>query len=163
MATTYHYDIVSLHTKDMGDVKDVVKKISYCFMGTDEETGYVADYFGEVVLDDPADLTTLTDYNDLTKEQVESWLIELIDDTLEAEMKAKVDNDIEMYVGYNDVKVLPWAESNETPAEHNPIDDMDESELAAYLNAGAPDSDAETSADEEVDAGTAQDQADTTA
>jgi hypothetical protein len=160
MATTYHYEIVSLTTKDIGDQADVVKKIEYSFNGTDEDTGYAADVFDSIVLDDPADFTSFTEYSELTKEQVQGWLSALIEDSKEAEYKAKVDEMIEEYTSYNDVAPLPWAESYETPEITEPAESTTPDEQLAAALAADPGSDAVVTDDDEMDAGAAQDAAD---
>lgn len=124
MATTYHYEIVSMQTKDIGDVKDVVKKIEYAFVGT-HESGYAADVFGMIVLDDPADPTTLTEYGELTEAQVQQWVKDLIPDDKELEMQASIDQRIEEQTGYNNIKPLPWAVSHETPENTTPAESLE--------------------------------------
>ena len=134
MSTTYHFEIVSLATKTIGDVEGIVKKIEYAMIGT-HESGYTADQFGMIELDDPADPTTVTAYSELTEEQVQGWVSALIPDDEEAAMKANIDKMIEDATTINDIQPLPWAPVEEVPGSEDTEVSYSDEDMAAMQDA----------------------------
>ncbi len=77
MNISYEYQIANLDVASINGMSDVVAAIHYRVVATSEGVDVQPVHSGVVELDAPSD--NFTEFNSLTKEQVEQWLKSKID------------------------------------------------------------------------------------
>lgn len=114
MAISYSWKVNQLTKKTEQDTENVVVHCRWELTGTDSGTGTTGQFHGATPLTyDPTNSSSFIAYNDLTQDDVISWLQTIVVDDYWnhvteriAEQISKVDDPVEEV----DETLLPWAE-----------------------------------------------------
>lgn len=116
MATTYEWNFPAFdaYPIEAGET-DVVYTVHYTYTATDGE--YVGSVYGTVGVTYEAG-SPFTPFADLTKDQVEGWVVDALGEETVAAMKASVDGQIENQINPKSVTLPPpWATQEEPAVE----------------------------------------------
>ena len=128
MEKKYEWIITSMDCEPVqGNLNDVVINVHWrrkCTVGIEgEENYYMADIYSDMRVGDPADPNNFIDYDNLTKDDVVSWLqtmtdptVEFIDETLSKNIDEQINPPVVTLP-------LPWDNSNENSEEEIIEDD----------------------------------------
>ena len=115
MATQYEWNFPAFdaYPQEAGET-DVVYTVHYTYTATDGE--YVGSVYGTVGVTYEAG-SPFTPFADLTKDQVEGWVVDALGEETVAAMKANVDGQIENQINPKTITLSPpWATPQEQPA-----------------------------------------------
>lgn len=109
MALTYTWEITGLRVKGEGTLTDVVQLVYWKKTGTDENGNVGIFSSSNTFPENSADANNFTPFEELTEEQILSWLEPIVGETMYEEY---INSQIQKQIDYdkNPVtdKALPW-------------------------------------------------------
>jgi hypothetical protein len=113
MALTYTWEITGLKVKGEGSLTDVVQLVHWKKTGTDEDGNVGVFTSSNRLTENSADVNNFTPFEELTEEQILSWLEPIVGDVMyeeyiNSQIQKQIDSDKNPVID----KVVPWSSSS---------------------------------------------------